>query len=222
MKRNNFTELLKHLVKDFYKDDGSIVIEDSQSFAGYSLRTCSKKVFKELLELVMNTEYFPDEVKKYLQGTSIERIATEQKEKIPTVKSRIHYRLGNLKRELGKNALKEILINPNEIVVSLYGEKIHELYETYSNRSLLEHMAINITTIKQDETVDFLSENELKVLFQVIKFGSIAGQRRLSKCLTKNMIAYVYYIEAQKKQKLLTKKEMEIYEKLRSYINGGL
>ena len=108
MRQSEFIKVLRSLVREFYHEDGSVGTQRN-SFGGYSLSEKSNKVLEELVNLVMNTAYFEDEVKDYLQGATIEQLREKymsidmEKVNASTLTSKIFYKINNLKKVLGED-----------------------------------------------------------------------------------------------------------------------
>lgn len=212
MGKSSFSKILRLAVSSCYSEKNGVVIRNNR-IGNFKVHPKSVPAWRELIKLAMETGYFKRDVKKYLQGQSVENISNDRMEKKATTKSRINYQLGRLKQELGEDAMLELLESSDEIVISRHKKKIHELLKEYEKKSLLDNIMIRIPTYDGRE-VKSLEEDVLESMYYIIGIYAKKIVRGIEGEFTADMVAYVHYLEEQNKEEELTEEEEANFKRL--------
>ena len=103
---NSFNSLLRHCVSARYTKNG---VQTADYIAGYGLFVEAKEILKELVTLVMETEYFKPDTKKFLSDKlrSYRNVVNCSgcAKNSHTSRSRINYDLSRLRGVLGEDSI---------------------------------------------------------------------------------------------------------------------
>ena len=212
MAYSKFKKMLRAIVQEFYKGEGNID-SDAEHFGGYKLDKNTKIVYTKLVSLVMETSYFNKEVKAYLKGESLKSISARKYVNENTMKSKINYQIGRLERELGQDALGDMLRRPEKGLLKKYMQIITGIYNEYQSRSMLENVDLKLP--KYDgRIVTSLDDEDMECLFILVRENCKNARRAHERCFTLDMVGYVHYLENQKRNGALSETEKEHYDLL--------
>ncbi len=214
MSGNNFNGLLRACVSMMYSKSG---IKAVDSIGGYSLSDEAKDFLKELVTLVMETDYFKPDTKAYLsskfstfRSSNIVDGCAENKN---TSRSRINYDLSKLRCQLGDDAM-EIIIKHKNTDLSRYRERIKCLWDKHKSKSLLDGFTIKIPEC--NELVSELLEEKIITLLGLARMLSRKGIKESEKYFTPDMVGYIRYLEHNLSN--LNEEEMEYYSALAEWL----
>lgn len=214
MASNSFNSLLRCCVSTMYTDAG---VQSVEYLAGYGLSAEAKDVLKRLVLLVMETEYFKPDTKKFLSDKSksyrnvVYSIGCASNSH--TSRSRINYDLSRLRGILGEDAL-DIIIKQKGADLIRYKEKIQGLIVKHKQKSLLEGFTIKLPECS--ELVVSISENEILALIGLARIHSKKGMQEDEKRITASMVGYIKYLE--QNQEHLQGDELECFQSLAEWL----
>lgn len=214
MNKSNFNRRLRACISEMYKKGGKI-----EHVTGYGLSEEASNILYELYQLIMETDYFKTDTKKFLSnkyGTYRTQYNNEFCAKNKnTSRSRITYDLSKLKKVLGEDAL-DVIIKQRDNIISAYKEKIHELLERNRNKSLIENFSIKLP--EYGEIYNSLTEEEVETLFHIVTTTSKTYKRTMEGLITEKMLGYILYLERNKDK--LTAEELDYYDDLKVHLGG--
>lgn len=124
------------------------------------------------------------------------------------------YDLTKLKNILGNDAM-DIIIKHNNVDLSRYKEKIHELLIKHSRRSLLDGFDIKIPQCNQKVTV--ITDEEEERLDTLVQYLSKKGRKMMTQGLTMEMVGYLMYLDSSKES--LQDKDLLRYNRYKQWLN---
>lgn len=214
MNKNNFNRQLRSCISEMHKKGRKL-----EHISGYGLSEEASNILYELYQLIMETEYFKPDTKKFLSskyGTYRTKYDDEFCAKNKnTSRSRITYDLSKLKKVLGEDAL-DIIIKQRDNDLSTYKEKIHELLERNRNKSIIEKFTIKLP--EYGKIYNSLTEEETEILFHIVTTTSKTYKRAIEGLITEKMLGYILYLEQNKDK--LTVEESECYGSLKACLEG--
>lgn len=220
-KQTEFASKLRYLVRECYKDDGSIGISKKQLWE-YKLSQGSEKVLEELVYLVMKTRYFAQEEKDFLLGESFIQIqqkleANGRKINVNSLKSRIYYQINRLKKELGEDALEEICRTKSNDILKHYYKKIKQLEKGVKSKSLLDNLLLKVPEVT-GERVTALEEEDAELLMHIVTYHSKAMLEIVQPYFTSEMASYLKYLESKDKKEVWSQQDKEVFSVMQRYL----
>jgi len=203
-----FNSCLKTIVRSMYKD-GKVV--GVNYIPGFSLSKEVRTLMELIVELVMTTDYFKKESKAVLQGESY-RNSGEAFVNSDTAKSRATYDFSRLKKILSEDFF-EIVLYKQDMDLSSYTEKINQLLEKYSKKSVLDSIVIKLPKGSGRE-INSVEAKDWRFLLYVITNYSKQYMHRIEKRVTEEMIDYIEFLENHPDS--LTEVQQEHYSELQN------
>ncbi len=218
----DFTKMLRIAVRSYIEAGNSL--ESVNSLWGYSINSNQKKILKNMIDLLINTDYINFETKEYLCGKRYSEVLDEVQElegnpdiKLSTVRSRISFQLGRVKQDLGGDILDQIKKNPdNKELLKFYFDKIALLKKKEKSKSLLDGFGLKVPAYK-GILVQNLNAYEMEQLEDILKhYGKgHLGKRHYQKIFSERMVSYIRYLESNEKK--LSQEEEAIYKRYKAY-----
>ena len=211
---NSFNSLLRQCVAAMYSEKGIKAIE---CIAGYRLSDKAQGVLKDLVILVMETEYFKPDTKEFL-ANKVKRILDSINsnycaQNIRTSRSRIFYDFAKLRAAIGEDAM-DIIIKQPKADLKRINEKIQEMLEKHHEKSLIEGFALKLPNSNCATTS--LSDGDYEMLKEMSKYGSRKGKMLMEFNFTPEILGYIKYLETNKAQ--LEGIEKERYNELATWL----
>jgi hypothetical protein len=214
MASNSFNSLLRCCVSAMYTENG---VQTLDHIAGYGLSEEAKVILKELITLVMETEYFKPDTRSFLSGKSgiYWKVVYSSgcASNSHTSRSRINYDLSRLRGALGEDAL-DIIIKQKDADLTRYREKIQALIQKHRQKSLLEGFTIKLPEC--GELVASISEDEVLTLISLARIHSKKGLKLDEKRITASMVGYIRHLEQH--QEHLQGDELEYFQTLTEWL----
>lgn len=214
MAGNSFNSMLRYCVSAMNTKNG---IQTVEHLAGYDLSEKAKEILKELVILVIQTEYFKPDTKKFLtdkfgsyRNVSYSNGCASNKH---TSRSRINYDLSRLRGALGEDSL-DIIIKQKGTDLTCYREKIQVLIQKHRQKSLLEGFTIKLPEC--NELVTSISVDEKLNLIGLARIHSKKGIQVDEKRITTSMVGYIKHLE--QNQEHLQGDELEYFQALAEWL----